>query len=154
MTRRAIVLALALLSFGPGAGADTVTSGPGPRFPNPVPCTADECRLFLSAECTDQGWVQESSDDPRPTAGNFTSIIGIPSAARGGLGFMEWSSGSLGWLVIRTDCSLGGRQESSASPASYQLPADAGWLVVYRPSWQDAPDMLFKRPFWWRWREV
>lgn len=153
MARRRIVPALALLAFGPGAGAGLLVSGNGPRFPNPSPCTADECRLFLASGCTDRTWVQDSSDDPKPTAGNFASIVEVPPAARGKTGFMESKSGSLRWLVIRTsDCTVTGRPISQTG-AGYTIPADAGWLVFYRPL-VDVEDILAPGPSWWRWREL
>lgn len=166
MKRRNVGLIAALLAVtvvvgGDGAGAGEIISGSVKAFA-PVgvsytySCAVSECGLFTATGCTDQTWVQSSSDDPKPTAGNLVSIVAVPPAARGKNGLMEWKlTGSAAadasiWFPIKTDCDLGNRTFELA-PAFYQIPADTGWLAFYKGSAQAGST---GQGIWWRWRQV
>lgn len=147
MTRRAIILALALLSFGPGAGAGIVISGTV-HYANPAPCTADECRLFLASQCTADIFVEKS--------GTFASIVPIPAAARGQNGFLEWkrtgnaSQDTARYAFISDTCTLifGG------FGSSVTIPVNAAWFVFSRGMAFQATGSLLNQPIWWRWRQT
>lgn len=159
MTRRAVIVsALVLLFHAPSAGAKGQGMSGFVRYPNPAPCTADECRLFLASRCTADLFVQESDKDSKPTAGNFASVVAIPPEARGKNGFLEWKlTGSVAddaswrWGLITTDCELGGPNFFELAPTQFRFPAKAGWIVAAKRARQLGP---YESPFWWRWRQL